>query len=657
LITRALLIAGVLQFEFSPKFVNAATVAYAAFYGIDYLYLSRSFLSATVHLVFFLAIMRILTARTNRDYFFVKLIAFLELLAATLLSASANFFVFLALFLLFGVATFCSSEIRSSARKGRLTRNFRMFHFRLAALSLSVSLGILIMTAGLFFLLPRTARAAFQHLVSERYHLPGFSNEVTLGQIGEIKQQSTTIMHARIEDVDHFMPLKWRGGALSEFDGTRWFNRITPGEVLRVERGQLRMANLRQEWRRGGRRINYEVNIKALDSDALFFPGVPEHLRIHLSLIVRTPVDSFLTRLGASDGIHYFGVSHLPEEEDTFEAPPLSPSDFAMYTQLTPHDPRIDALAHDLTVRVPGQREKARAIESYLRTKFGYTTELLKEPVPDPLAHFLFERRKGHCEYFASAMAVMLRTVHIPSRVATGFQSGVFNPLTGWHVIRAMDAHSWVEAYLPGRGWITFDPTPPDYSQATSATSALLRTLALYLDAADTFWNEWVLNYDRDRQVSLASRVESSSRMMSLNWWDRLRDRAKNAADTAVKEGERYFAYGLLIAGLGVFLVLYGPLIWKWWQTQQRVRRFQRGHGTPSDAALLYGRMLSMLRRRGYEKPAWLTPAEFARVMPEGPGSQLVTEITTAYNELRFGGSKDAGVRMLRLLKELESTR
>ena len=81
----------------------------------------------------------------------------------------------------------------------------------------------------------------------------------------------------------------------------------------------------------------------------------------------------------------------------------------------------------------------------------------------DPLAYFLFERKKGHCEYFASSMAVMLRTLGIPSRVVTGFQSGVYNPMTGWQVIRASDAHSWVEAWIDGRGWTTFDPTPFDH--------------------------------------------------------------------------------------------------------------------------------------------------------------------------------------------------
>jgi len=79
--------------------------------------------------------------------------------------------------------------------------------------------------------------------------------------------------------------------------------------------------------------------------------------------------------------------------------------------------------------------------------------------VADPLAYFLFTRKQGHCEYFASAMTVMLRTAGIPARLATGFQSGVYNPITDFWLVRASDAHAWVEAWIPGRGWTTFDPT------------------------------------------------------------------------------------------------------------------------------------------------------------------------------------------------------
>ena len=127
-----------------------------------------------------------LSARSNRDFFFVKLLAFLELVAATLLSSNITFFVFLTTFVVFGVATFCCSEIRRSSQQGgRIAMPKVNFHGRLAALTGVITVGIVLMTSGLFILLPRTARAAFRSFVPERYHITGFANEISFGQLGK----------------------------------------------------------------------------------------------------------------------------------------------------------------------------------------------------------------------------------------------------------------------------------------------------------------------------------------------------------------------------------------------------------------------------------------------------------------------------------------
>src|ERR1039458_5453253 len=160
---------------------------------------------------------------------------------------------------------------------------------------------------------------------------------------------------------------------------------------------------------------------------------------------------------------------------------------------------------------------RARAIERRLRSDYGYTLQLPARETADPLANFLFTRRKGHCEYFASAMAVMLRSLGIPARLATGFQSGVYNPVSDLWLVRASDAHSWVEAWIPGYGWTTFDPTPAD---PNSGGLALVAQLSLYLDAAETFWQEWVMTYDVARQGTLAYRMEHGAHRVGIRWFD-----------------------------------------------------------------------------------------------------------------------------------------
>src|SRR4051812_10412685 len=121
LLLRGLMISGVLDFEISERASTLNTIAYTGFYVLDYFVLSRDFLTATVHLVFFLAVMKILTAKTNRDHLYTAVIAFLELLAAAILSSNFNFFVFLALYLLFAMAALSSGEIRRSMNKATVT--------------------------------------------------------------------------------------------------------------------------------------------------------------------------------------------------------------------------------------------------------------------------------------------------------------------------------------------------------------------------------------------------------------------------------------------------------------------------------------------------------------------------------------------------------
>ena len=172
------------------------------------------------------------------------------------------------------------------------------------------------------------------------------------------------------------------------------------------------------------------------------------------------------------------------------------------YLQLPGLDPRISQLAAQIAGSASTSYDKAVALEKYLKTHYGYTLQLPSSPVADPIANFLFERKQGHCEYFASSMAVMLRTLHIPSRVVNGFaaMNSTISPATTWSGPR--DAHAWVEAYFPGYGWITFDPTP---GSATGTPEGWGRAM-LYLDAASSFWREWVISYDSSHQSVLGHR-------------------------------------------------------------------------------------------------------------------------------------------------------
>jgi transglutaminase-like putative cysteine protease len=461
-------------------------------------------------------------------------------------------------------------------------------------------------------------------------------------------------MHIKIYSANQVRPMKWRGGVLTEFDGKRWSNPNVRAEPIEVsgDHAELEPADARP----AGSRLNYHVDLEPLENDALFFAGTPETLDLHALTIYR--LEGPVYRLGrrGSQGVHYDAYARLEERPETalpLYPPPVLPLPARERTlQLPPLDRRIPELARSFTATSVTDLERARAIERQLRTRYGYTLELPDKQLADPIANFLFTRRKGHCEYFASAMAVLLRSINIPARLATGFQSGVYNPVSDLWLVRASDAHSWVEAWIPGRGWTTFDPTPPDPGARTSLP--FLNTLSLYMDAAETFWQEWVVTYDIARQGTLAGRMEQGAHRLGIRWFDSVTSVGTLWSRIGAQGVKRY---GIGAAGVALSLLLAwmaaGPLL-RGMRWRTRVARVRRGQASVADATLLYDRMLQLLKRRGYQKPPWFTPSEFAASLPASELRQAVGEFTVTYNALRFGGQAESAVRLSVLLEEVE---
>jgi len=590
-------------------------------------------------------LLRALAARYDRLHALIQIFACLELVAAALLSANLSFFLYLAAFLLFLVTSLATGVIRRSTRGQMLIARggLRGFYPRLGGLALSIAFGILALTTALFFVLPRTADAALNRLVAERYHLPGFSGEVRLGQIGQILTRTTPAMHVRMVGAEPRVSVKWRGAALNLFDGKRWSSPPGVRRAVRVENGRSILATDDQR-RRPGARITYEVLLETISSDVLFLAAEPEVLWIGSPAVFRAGDGVYRLGTAPRQRLRYGATSYL-------DPAPAPARPVGSYLQLPHLDPRIPALARKVTARASSDEARAQAIESYLRQNFGYTIQLPSRESPDPLAEFLFERRKGHCEYFASSMAVMLRNLGIPSRIVTGFQGGSLNPITGWHVVRASDAHSWVEAWIEGRGWATFDPTPPGPGPQAGG---LWSMIAFYSDAAEMFWQEWVVGYDFSRQLTLATRMHSSGRIFGSRWLDGLRSGWLRWQAAIVRAARAYGGVSLAILIVFAFSWLLAPRCWRWWQAQRRVVSARHGGAVASDATLLYSRMSSLLKRRGHAKPAWITPGEFARSLPPSEAAELVADFTSAYHDLRYGGRPEAAARMIALLGQLE---
>ncbi|MFQ5777367.1 MAG: DUF3488 and DUF4129 domain-containing transglutaminase family protein [Terriglobia bacterium] len=657
--------------ELSPQAVTTLTWFYFAFYLADLFLLSGDFQRATTHLVLFIAMVKVFSARTNRDYLWLALIAFMEILAAATLTVDTTFLAFFFAFLVLGISTFISYEIKRSTEMARSTslapgaRMARRLEHSLLLTSLSVAVGTLTLAGAIFFILPRFTTGYLSAYAFQPEPISGFSDEVTLNDIGRIKQNPAVVMRIRAaSDSQQLENLKWRGLALTKFDGQRWYVHSRQSKVVLHSAGgrfYLPRGSLRDFPPRAGlphRRIAYRVLLEPISADALFAASVPLEVRGRFR---------FLGQDGTGSLVHFRQYQSQLSYEVASDVASAAPgllrgiaADYpeeiqALYLQLPPLDPRVEELARELTAGSESAYDRARALERYLRTTFGYTLELPQKLHEDPIAYFLFERRKGHCEYFASALTVMLRSLGIPARPVNGFLTGEYNEVGGNYIVRASDAHTWVEVYFPGVGWVEFDPTPPD---PNAPTPTWWTKVQHYGDAFDLWWDEWVVNYDflHQRQLARNARTALGWARASRHWFRQTRRsltaRLHNFGDRLLSSpyavpGAILLALILLSAARGQALV-----------TALRARWLLRRGGAQSlradHAAVLYQRLVAILRRKGYRKRPAQTPLEFAASLPPAELASNVEEFTHVYNRLRFGHVASAPGRLAELLHAVQ---
>jgi protein-glutamine gamma-glutamyltransferase len=661
----------------SERWTTPLTIAYFVFYSADYFLLSRSFLTATVHLVLFAVVVRTFSLRRDRDYTMLAILAFLMVLASAVLTVDSAFLLFFAGFMLMAVATFILMEMRRSARGARFQarhsrdlQEHRHLAFSLARVTPTLVLMILVGAAAVFFLLPRMSTGYLGGYSFGADLSTGFSDRVQLGRIGQIQQSDAVVMHIQIdEDRDGRYALHWRGVALANFDGKSWSN---PREQYVLQReadggftvplfsqGVARALPARSQTASGrpNHFIHYRVLMEPIGTNVFFL--APWARRVSGAYrALQIDRGGAVSDLDGQRGVTVYAADSdisTPSTELLRGAGDSLPPFAISYLQLPELDPRIPRLAAQIAGSASNNYDRAVALERYLKTHYGYTLQLPRSPVADPLANFLFERKQGHCEYFASSMAVMLRTLRIPSRVVNGFRSDEFNDVTSNYVVRAKDAHAWVEAYFPGYGWVTFDPTP---GGAVGSPQGWGRAM-LYLDAAASFWREWVISYDSSHQYVLSQSVLSGTRSSweRARMWARLRYARllnwarKGERDVGHSPG-RWFGRSLVVALVLLMLANAARIV-----RMIRTRRL-RAHPERSPdlaAAMWYERMARYLARRGVRKSATQTAQEFVRVIEDERLRTRVARFTDAYASARFGNSPKDALRLPVLYQEVES--
>jgi transglutaminase-like putative cysteine protease len=645
------------------RWTTTLTLGYVAFYLADYFVFSGVFVTATVHLVLFVMVVRLFSTTRDRDYYFLAVISFLMVLAAAVLTVDSTFLLAFAAFMLMAVVTCILMEMRRASAKATVHANSsggdladRRMAFSLAGASPALAFLILLGAGAIFFVLPRISSGYLSAFARSREISTGFSDRVQLGQIGEIQQSQSLVMHIQIDGDPHgSYDLKWRGVTLNVFDGKTWFNPHAQRVVASLGSGRFLLS---QPPARPAQPIHYQVVMEPLVSNVFFLAPKANFLQGNYRLLSMDNGDAVFDLDPEHPITRYEATSNIgqPSPEELRTAPDSYPPEILLnYLQLPRLDARVVPLAQQITASRDNNFDRAVAIENYLRTKFGYTLQLPSSVPRDPVGNFLFERKQGHCEYFASSMAIMLRALGIPSRVVNGFRTGEFNDLTSQYLVRASNAHSWVEAYFPNYGWISFDPTPAAPAQMRTGWSRG----TLYLDALASFWREWIINYDASHQYNLGREAARNS----LEWFQRARHWARRhheALLSAARRTQRTVSDSPVqwsIAGGAIaLLLLLAANAKRSWRALRSRRLAARPEKSPSLAATIwYERMIRMLARKGWRKSAAHTPKEFLIRIQDEAMRDSVAKFTRHYESARFGGSAQDAQRLPELYEEISN--
>ena len=640
--------------QFPPRVWDILlTAAFLAFL-VDWALVSRDFLASAVHFLMALMVTKLLTLRHRKDFLHLYAISLLELLASAALTQElwyaiiffAYLFVAIWVLLLYHLRNEAEERTRMSpdAEKTRSPSALSgMVSARFFWTTNAIAAGTLCLTLALFFVIPRIGIGYFQTNRTELIRTAGFSDQVDLGVIGAVKLDPAVVMRVEFPDepnpVEERLRLYFRGTAYDTYDGRAWSNRSGRRHPpARTSDGFFTATTGRSSVRSEMLALRQEILIEALDTKILFGLSHMQRARGGFPVAQIDDMGGFYLPFPPSTRFQYTVIS-IPEifqkADYKFASTeyPLFIKD--QYLQLPSLSPEVRELAQTITLMSATTYGKVHAIERHLKQNYRYSLDAETAIQKSPIEEFLFTRKTGYCEHYASAMVVLLRTMGIPSRLVTGFLAGEWNDFGHYYTVRQRDAHAWVEVYFPLSGWITFDPTP---TVVGIPSNPLLTFAGKLIDSVRIQWDRYVIRYSLRDQAAVIQDVRARSGHLqaqalafagAIARW--ARSVAEGAGDFFLRSGWPPLIRGTVAFLLASLAVLALRILWR--------RRPRAAHDNQAVATGLYGQMLRLLESRGFRKPQGATPLEFARTvsLQWAELAPFVEPLTECYYRLRFG--------------------
>jgi len=634
------------------------------------LFSGESLLPLAVEFAAALQVVRLATRRGAAHDQQVIVLALMHLIAGTVLGGGMSYGLCFIGFLVVApgalVLSHLRREVEGNYRQGardrtglpvdvpRILRSRRVIGRSFLVFTCSLSIPIFLFTALVFVMFPRVGLSLLLLGQDHRERVVGFSDRVDLGGVGRLRADPTIVMRVEHPNLPAQPPVRLalylRGAAFDRYNGHSW-SRTTGSTQMRAE--QVGNSVRIRRWPDPAHDRKLRIDLEAIDPSVVFVP--PDAVALTILTPTNVVPSAIPTLYTSQEGqltyrtLNEGGLRYEVALADGNESPlqPLDPASRARYLALPADLPaRVGELAKSWIGNETDPERRAKRVEAALRKGYRYDLESPSGATKNPLDDFLFVSKRGHCEFYSTAMAVMLRTQGVPTRNVNGFIGGTFNRFGRYYAVRQGDAHSWVEVYVDGKGFVRFDPTPPADAAPQSEITGVLAFVRDMVEAAAQRWDRNVVGYDMRQQVSLFRAVRER--------YGELKTKSR-VASTMLASPRRAF-----LSLTGLVLVIGAGIYW------YRRRGKPRAKPTPPseiearqrETAELYRALDATLALRGVPRPSGTPPLTHARALAAlgHPAAEVATHLTERYLRARFGNepfSLDERREFLRQVREL----
>ncbi|OQA92354.1 MAG: Protein-glutamine gamma-glutamyltransferase [Elusimicrobia bacterium ADurb.Bin231] len=582
---------------------------------------STGILLATTHLVLFIFFMLILNYKSESSYKQLLLINFMIFFLVSGQTINLWYFPVLVFFVAVIFCWLFQWKDESELAPATVWTGITAFLF---FITVCISIAV-------FIIMPRRdnprmqavmSAAGFNRMRRLSNSFSGLTENVRLGYYGSIRKNAGRAMRVTVFDGNGnpYKPsgeIRVRGSAFNYFAEGEWSK--TPIDFEYDFEGSKKRALNSRGW------------IKAEKKHYFIFPGLDSLAQLSATEFYVYPVASALLFTTGNIYAAAASVEALSFDfTDTvyFPAPNISGAKYKIYSgsryaSFNKNIPVYESAVESYYLNMPEKNEfylriaeqyssgkklpveKAKAIENYFRDNYFYS---LSENFGSQTLHeFLSDTQTGNCEYFATAMCVLLRALGIPSRLVAGFVSDGWNEYGKFYDVRQNDAHAWVEAYFSGYGWMTFDPTPYR-SEFDKKKTIVLKSIGKFLNAMQIKWYRHIIGYDnytRKNYFYGFSLLPSKKLLLKIVGWT------------------------ILVAAFALVLLLINRIKWR--------RIFSK----PSKESGFYREVLSKLEKKGFKKEPWQTPKEFAeKVISENPEFASLSLLTEYFYRIKYAGER-----------------